>query len=211
MIKFIYSKKIMYKCFICLVLTLCCLKSKAQNSYKIERSTFSVVNRLGLPGGSPTKGEFNSYYSIGARREFSLGKVISLNAIADYNTMPGKNSYANLNLICVGGGITFYPMSIIDPLILGEKYDEDKAKKDGFYFEEEFETNLNNSQYGSIGKVFVVKIELNIIKIHLSKNLIISPKFGITANTSNNFPGGKNTALSFTYLGVGIDFGRNKK
>lgn len=211
MIKFIYSKKIMYKYFICLVLILCCLKSKAQNSYKIERSTFSVVNRLGLPGGSPTKGEFKSYYSIGARREFSLGKVISLNAIADYNTMPGKNSYANLNLICVGGGITFYPMSIIEPLILGEKYDEDKAKKDGFYFEEEFETNLNNSQYGSIGKVFVVKLEFNIIKIQLNKNLTISPKFGITVNTSNNFPGGENKALSFTYLGVGIDFGRNKK
>jgi len=201
----------MYKYFVCLVLILFSIESKAQYRYKKERSTFSIINRLGLAGGSPTKDEFKSYYSIGVRREFSLGKVISLNAISDYNTMTGKNSYANLNLICVGGGITFYPMSIIDPLILGEKYDEDKAKKDGFYFEEEFETNLNNSQYGSIGKVFVVKLELNIIKIHLSKNLIISPKFGITGNTSNNFPGGKNTALNFTYLGVGIDFGRNYK
>ena len=210
MIKFIYNKN-MYKYFICLVLILCCLESKAQNSYKIERSTFSVVSRLGLPGGSPTKDEFKSYYSIGARREFSLGKVISLNAITDYNTMPGKNSYANLNLVCLGGGITFYPMSIIDPLILGIKYDNNEAKKDGFYFEEEFETNLNNSQYGNIGKVFVIKFEFNIVKIHLNKNLIISPKFGITANTSNNFPGGQDKPLNFTYLGVGIDFSRNKK
>lgn len=201
----------MYKYFICLVLILCCLESKAQNSYKIERSTFSVVNRFGLPGGSPTKDEFKSYYSIGVRREFSLGKVISLNAITDYNTMPGKNSYANLNLVCLGGGITFYPMSIIDPLILGIKYDENEAKKDCYYFEEEIETNLNNSRYGNVGKIFVIKFEFNIVKIHLNKNLIISPKFGVTINSSNNFPGGQDKPLNFTYLGVGIDFGRNKK
>lgn len=200
----------MCKYFICFIIVFSSINTQAQYSYKKERANFSLIGRVGLPGDNATKGEFKSYYSLGLRKEFSLGKLISLNAVTDYNLTPGKNAYYSINALSLGGGITFYPLYLVN-IIFGKPYDNDVATKDRFYIDEQFETNLNNTNYGNIGNIFIAKFEANIVKIYLNKNLSLSPKLGIVSFNPNNLPAGINNSFSFTYLGLALELGKNNR
>lgn len=72
------------------------ISSFAQDSlsYKSYRSVWSIIPRFGI-GDKQTRSQFTTYGSIGLRREFSLGKLISLNATAAYSSAYGKNGNPN--------------------------------------------------------------------------------------------------------------------
>lgn len=178
-----------------------------QSSYKKSRSNFSIIPRFGISNDRKTGDNFKNYFSTGLRKEFSLGKLISLNAIADYNWSQGKLLNSNLRTLNVGGGVTVYPRYLIY-LVLGKTYDEEIAQKDHIYFDESVSTNLNNSGYGNAGKIGTFKFEININQYYLSNKLSLSPKLGINANTfTNNFPQFNNDTVSFIYLGLALNLG----
>lgn len=179
----------------------------SQTSYKKSRSYFSIIPRFGISNEHKTGDNFKNYFSIGLRKEFSLGKLISLNAVTDYNSSQGKLSNPNLKTFNLGGGITLYPRYLIY-LILGRAYDEEIALKDHFYFDESVSTNLNNSGYGNAGKVGTFRFEININQYYLSNKLSLSPKVGIYANAfDGDFPQFNNSTVNFLYLGLALNLG----
>lgn len=194
-----------------LLLLQCSTASYGQISYKKMRSSYSLIPTFGIPGDQKTKENFENYFSIGLRKEFSLGKFISLNAVTDYNWSQGNLSNPNLKTFNLGGGVTFYPRYLVY-LILGQTYDEEVALKDHIYFDESISTNLNNSGFGSAGKVTNVRFEININQYFLSEKLSLSPKIGINASVFNgDFPQFNNSTAGFFYLGLALDLGSFKK
>ncbi len=54
----------------------------AQQSYRTERSTFDITTSVGFADKN-TRDHFGTAFSAGLRKEWSVGKLISLNAAAD--------------------------------------------------------------------------------------------------------------------------------
>lgn len=199
----------MFKYLVCLVFIVCGVECRGQGTYKKLRSEFSAINRFGLPNDY-THNLLKTYYSVGLRREFSLGKFVSLNAIGNYNTMAGKNANPGLNVVSAGGGVTLYPKYLINK-IFGLPYDDNVAAKDQFYFDESIEVNLNNTSYGDAGKLVSSKFEFTFVKLPLGTNLSILPKVGAAAYFRTNLPSNvSNDPFSFIYVGIAIQLGKNK-
>jgi hypothetical protein len=198
----------MIKYLICSLFLIYGLTCQAQEDYKKERSEFSVINRFGLPNDY-THNLLKSYYSVGVRREFSLGKFVSLNALGNYNTMAGKNANPSLNVVSVGGGVTLYPKYVINK-ILGLPYDDKVAAKDQFYFDESIEVNLTHTSYGDVGKLISSKFEFNFVKLPIGTSLSILPKLGAAGYFRTNLPSNvSNDPFGFIYIGVALKFGKN--
>lgn len=169
-----------------------------------------MIPRFGITNDRDTKEYFKNYLSIGLRKEFSLGKFVSLNVVSDYSSFKSKLSNPNLNTINLGGGVTLYPFYVIY-LIFGKDYDDKIAIKDKFYFDESFSTNLNNTAYGVAGDVTNFKAEVNINQFYLSNNLALSPKIGFSGTVFAKDISGVNINPSFIYLGLALDLGSFKK
>jgi len=172
-------------------------------SYKSYRSVWSIVPRFGV-GNKQTRSSFTTYGSIGLRREFSLGKLISLNATAAYSSAYGRYGNPNLNILAAGAGITLYPFYVIDK-IFGLGYNDQQAQKDYFYFDETVEVNFNSSRYGTSGNIIVPRFEFNIGRYTLGKMLFLSPKFGEHLIVfPEQLAGSKLDQSFFFYLGAAI-------
>ncbi|WP_299287591.1 hypothetical protein [uncultured Mucilaginibacter sp.] len=179
-------------------------------SYKSYRSVWSIIPRFGV-GDKQTRSVFTTYGSIGLRREFSLGKLISLNATAAYSSVYGRYGNSNLNVLAVGAGVTLYPYYIIN-LILKRGYDRQQAFKDNFYFDETVEYNLNNTKYGSAGNIPTVRFEFNLGKYNLNKRLFLSPKFGEVYLGETQEPySSKFDHQGFFYIGAAFGFNPKPK
>jgi len=172
-------------------------------SYKSYRSVWSIIPRFGV-GNKQTRSSFTTYGSIGLRREFSLGKLISLNATAAYSSAYGRYGNPNLNILAAGAGITLYPFYVIDK-IFGLGYNDQQAQKDYFYFDETVEVNFNSSRYGTSGNIIVPRFEFNIGRYTLGKMLFLSPKFGEHLIVfPEQLAGSKLDQSFFFYLGAAI-------
>ncbi len=157
------------------------ISSFAQDTltYKAYRSVWSIIPRFGV-GDKQTRSVFTTYGSIGLRREFSLGKLISLNATAAYSSVYGRYGNSNLNVLAAGVGVTIYPYwlyNIIFAKIIPNYKRNEKAEKD-IYFDLTPEFNLNNTKYGSAGNLSGPRIEFNLGRYKLNKTLFLAPKFG---------------------------------
>ncbi|RYY07121.1 MAG: hypothetical protein EOP43_04195 [Sphingobacteriaceae bacterium] len=197
------------KKFIILIfsMVICIFNSYSQINYKKIRSAFSIIPTFGIAGDKITQNNFQSLFSAGLRKEFSLGKFISLNAVSNYNSAGGKQNMSSLNTITIGAGPTIYPVYLLS-LIFNKAYD---PLKDKIYFDESIGVNLNNGNYGKAGDVLNVKLEVNLGQFRISNYTALSPKIGITNFV---FPQDKYIATSnpnFIYLGVGFDLGSFKK
>jgi len=148
-------------------------------SFKSYRSVWSIVPRFGV-GDKQTRSSFTTYGSIGLRREFSLGKLISLNATAAYSSAYGRYGKPNLNVLAAGAGVTVYPFYLINQIvgkIFPNQKREEKDYKD-IYLDVTAEFNLNNTKYGSAGNLSGPRVEANLGRYNLNKMLFLSPKFG---------------------------------
>lgn len=179
-------------------------------TYKAYRSVWSIIPRFGI-GDKQTRNNFTTYGSIGLRREFSLGKLVSLNATAAYSSAYGRFGNPNLNVLAAGAGVTIYPYYIIN-LIFKRGYDNKQALKDYFYFDETIEYNLNNTKYGSAGSVAAIRFEFNLGRYNLSKMLFLSPKFGEVFLSETQEPySSKFNQQGFIYIGAAIGLNPTKK
>ncbi|WP_342644682.1 hypothetical protein [Mucilaginibacter sp. CSA2-8R] len=179
-----------------------------QQVYRQERSTLDITSSVGF-ADKQTRDHFGTAFAAGLRKEWSLGKLVSLNAAADYQTLSGKNSAPSLNLVSLGGGITFYPNYLV-ALILKQNYDEETARKDGFYLDETFLWNLNSNAYGRGGNMPTFKIMANFDRYRLNDGLAISPKLGAQSVFLNRI-GSAHNSFSYLLVGVGLNFGRFKR
>ncbi len=182
-------------------------------SYKSYRSVWSIVPRFGV-GDKQTRSAFTTYGSIGLRREFSLGKLISLNATASYSSAYGRYGNPNLNVLAAGAGVTLYPFYLAN-IIVGKIFPNQKRNENDykdFYFDETVEVNLNDSRYGTAGNIIVPRFEFNLGRYTLGKMSFLSPKLGLyfllleqplKSNNLNNY--------SFFYLGAAIGFNPKPK
>lgn len=196
------------KKIVTIILLFFSLQSFAQDSlsYKSYRSTWSIIPRFGV-GDKQTRSNFTTYGSIGLRREFSLGKLISLNATASYSSAYGRYGNSNLNVLAAGAGVTLYPFWLAN-IIVGKIFPNQKRNENDykdFYFDETIEVNLNDSRYGTAGNIIVPRFEFNLGRYTLDKMLFLSPKLGLyfllleqplKSNNLNNY--------SFFYLGAAI-------
>lgn len=181
--------------------------SYSQFNYKKARSSFSFIPSFGIADDKTTQDNFQSLFSAELRKEFSLGKLISLNAVANYNSFGGKQNTSGLNTFTIGGGPTIYPVYLLS-LIFGKTYD---PLKDKIYFDESIGVNLNNTNYGKAGEVLNVKLELNLGQFRLSTYTALSPKIGITNFVLPQDKYVLQNNPTFIYLGVGFDLGSFKK
>ncbi len=182
-------------------------------SYRTERSTFDITAAVGFADKN-TRDHFGTTFSAGLRKEWSLGKLISLNAAADYITMPIKNSPfrgqgGSLNLINLGGGVTIYPNWLVAK-ILKQNYDDNEARKDGFYIDESVAWNLNSNPYGRAGDMFTLKMMANFHRYRLSNGVALSPRIGAQTVFFNRI-GSRHVDYSHLLVGVALNFGRFEK
>lgn len=182
-------------------------------SYKSYRSVWSIVPRFGV-GDKQTRSLFTTYGSIGLRREFSLGKLISLNATASYSSAYGRYGNSNLDVLALGAGVTLYPFylyNIIFSKIFPNQKRNEKDYKD-FYFDVTPEFNLNNTKYGSAGNLSGPRIEANLGRYNLNKMLFLSPKFGEHLIVfPEQLAGSKLDQSFFFYVGAAIGFNPKPK
>ncbi len=175
-------------------------------SYKSYRSVWSIVPRFGV-GDKQTRSSFTTYGSIGLRREFSLGKLISLNATAAYSSAYGRYGKPNLNVLAAGAGVTVYPFYLINQIvgkIFPNQKREEKDYKD-IYLDVTAEFNLNNTKYGSAGNLSGPRVEANLGRYKLNKTLFLSPKFGEHLIVfPEQLTGSKLDQSFFFYLGAAI-------
>ncbi len=192
-----------------------CISSFAQDSlsYKSYRSDWSIIPRLGI-GDKQTRSSFTTYGSIGLRREFSLFKLLSLNATAAYSSAYGRYGNPNLNTLSAGGGLTVYPFYLYD-IIFGKTFlkmrGSEKSKAE-VYFDITVEYNLNNTRYGSAGSIPNLRAEYNFSRYNLNKQLFLSPKFGLQFLSLEQPIGSSNLKnYSFYYLGAAIGVNARQK
>ena len=182
-------------------------------SYKSYRSVWSLIPRFGV-GDKQTRSNFTTYGSLGLRREFSLFKLLSLNAVAGYSSAYGRYGKPNLNTLSAGGGLTLYPIYLYD-LIFGKtilKMSGDEKSKADVYFDISVEYNLNNTRYGSSGSIPNLRAEYNFGRRNLNNVLFLSPKFGLQFLSLEQPIGSNNlNDYSFYYIGVAIGFNPKPK
>ncbi|MVN20850.1 hypothetical protein [Mucilaginibacter arboris] len=189
------------------------ISSFAQDSisYKSYRSVWSIIPHFGV-GDKQTRSSFTTYGGIGLRREFSLFKLLSLNAIVSYSSAYGKYGQPNLNTLSAGGGLTVYPIYFYD-LIFGKTFlkmrGDEKSKAD-VYFDISVEYNLNNTKYGSSSSVPNLRAEYNFGRGNLNKILFLSPKFGFQF-LSLEQPIGSNNHKHYSFYYIGAAIGLNPK
>jgi hypothetical protein len=188
-----------------------CVSSFAQDSgsYKSYRSVWSIIPRFGV-GDKETRSNFTTYASLGLRREFSLGKLISLNAIAAYSSAYGRFGNQNLNVLSAGAGATIY-LNYIVSKIFNRDYSEQQVKRDQGYIDIAAEFNLNNTKYGSAGSIGGPRVEVNFARFNLGEKLFLSPKVGFHGLTINeSIPQFNISGLAF-FKYIGIAVGLNPK
>ncbi len=175
-------------------------------SYKSYRSVWSIIPRFGV-GDKQTRSDFTTYGSIGLRREFSLGKLISLNATAAYSSAYGRYGNPNLNILGAGAGVTFYPNLLLAKVlskIYRTKYNNIE-KYDDYYVDFIVEFNLNDTKYGSVGNLSGPRIEASFGRYNLSKTFFLSPKFGEHLIVfPEQLAGSKLDQSFFFYIGAAI-------
>lgn len=166
--------------FTFLLLTIA-ISSFAQDSvsYKSYRSVWSVIPRFGV-GDKDTRNYFTTYGSLGLRREFSLGKLISLDATAAYSSAYGRFGNSNLNVLAAGGGFTLYPFPFVNHILrkIIPIKESSQVNYSDVYIDIIVEVNLNNTKYSSAGNVGGPRFEANFGRFKIGKKLFLSPKFG---------------------------------
>jgi len=172
-------------------------------SYKSYRSAWSIIPRFGI-GDKQTSYRFKTYANVGLRREFSLGKLLSLNATAGYSLF----NHSDLNSAEAGAGVTIYPYYVVSN-IFGSSYRNQNAIKDSYYLDVDLEFNINNSPNGNPN----IRYEANIGRYNLSNMLFISPKLGCyTLLSAEPLLGtSRPNIYNFYYLGVALGLNPKKK
>lgn len=183
-------------------------------SYKSYRSVWSIIPRFGV-GDKDTRNYFTTYGSIGLRKEFSLSKLISLNATAAYSSAYGSFGNSNLNVLGAGGGITVYPFPFVSDIV-GKLFPGLKRNYSNYndaYIDITAEVNLNNTKYSSAGNVSGPRVEANFGRFKIGKKLFLSPRFGFQGlSVDKSIPKFNISDLAlFKYAGVAFGFNPKKK
>lgn len=186
------------------------ISSFAQDSlsYRSYRSVWSIIPRFGV-GDKQTRANFTTYGSIGLRREFSLFRLLSLNATTSYSSAYGRYGNPNLNIFAAGGGITIYPFPLVSNIV-GKILPASKRTfphYNDFYIDIIAEFNLNDTRYGSAGSVPGPRIEASAGRYKLSNTVFLAPKFGF--HIYEYKLSGSETTLTQNFFYVGAAFGLN--
>ncbi len=191
------------------------ISSFAQDTltYKSYRSVWSIIPRFGI-GDRQTRSYFTTYESLGLRREFSLGKLISLNATTAYSSAYGRFGNSNLNVLAAGGGFTIYPFPFVNNIlrkIIPIKESSHVNYSDA-YIDIIVEVNLNNTKYSSAGNVGGPRFEANFGRFKIGK-LFLSPKFGFQGlSVDKSIPKFNISKMAvFKYAAVALGFNPKPK
>lgn len=199
-----------------IILLIFSLQSFAQDSisYKAHRSVWSIIPRFGV-GDKQTRSNFTTYGSVGLRREFALFSLLSLNAVASYNSAYGRDGHPNLNVFNIGGGLTVYPFGIlkkINKIVYGHEQNVKNNYRD-FYIDFSGEANFNDSKYGYAGDIGGLRVEVSVGRYNLSKAIFVAPKLGFNmiGFSEPQLGGNRPNPFNFYYLGAGFGFNPKQK
>lgn len=129
---------------------------------------------------------------------------VSANAVASYSSAYGRYGNPNYNILS-GGGLTIYPLGIIDTInniIYGRKQSFRNVYKD-FYIEISGEANVNDTKYGYAGDVGGPSAKASFGRYAISKSMFFAQKFGFQAVVISKpqLGGDRLDQFDFYYLG----------
>jgi hypothetical protein len=130
-------------------------------------SQYNIGLTYGIPIGSQTKSLNNNIVKVNLVREFSLGKIFSLNAKADIASTSGVQSNPNINKFGLGGGVKIQINPIVDWIL--KNYEEPKYN---VYVSSDILLNINKiSNYTNSGQMLHNNLQTGVELFNKKRNI----------------------------------------